>query len=252
MVQLSDMIQVCDELTLNKQFKDFSEAHNGLQVSNNGTVTKVGAAVDASLETIEQAIDEKVDLLIVHHGLFWDTSIPITGAYYNKLNKLFTANIAVYSSHLPLDAHTTIGNNATIAKKLELPITDWVFPYEDNNIAALVSINCSREHLNARLNNLFPNSFKAIEFGSAHPKFAIISSGAGSSMLPNMIKYYGVDTLITGELKQHNWGQAYESKLNVYPCGHYATEVFGVHNLANKIAYEFSIPYIFLNSKCFI
>ena len=85
------------------EIPDFSAAHNGLQLSNNGTVTKVAAAVDASLPVIRKAINEGADMLVVHHGLFWQGVQRLVGAQYDKFTEAIQANLAIYSAHIPLD-----------------------------------------------------------------------------------------------------------------------------------------------------
>ena len=76
--------------------------------------------MDASLATVKLAIAAKADLLIVHHGLFWSPSHPWTGKKYELLRLLVENNLAVYSSHLPLDAHPKLGNNAQLCAALGL------------------------------------------------------------------------------------------------------------------------------------
>src|SRR5437879_5141164 len=100
-----------DEFLEIEEIEDYPNALNGLQLENDGRVTKIGAAVDASEAAIDLAVKEKVDLLFVHHGLFWGGLSRITGAYHRKLKQSIAANIAIYSAHLPLDFHCEIGNN---------------------------------------------------------------------------------------------------------------------------------------------
>ena len=169
---------------------------------------------------------------------------------YEKIKILLTHDIAVYSSHLPLDAQQQIGNNASIAKLLKNEIIDWVFPYEGNPIAALVKLNTNRDTLKTSLKKAFPYSFKSIEYGSEVPTQAIICSGSGALLVPELKKQYNIDTLITGELRQQNFIDAEENELNLYLCGHYATEVFGVQNLAQKISETFCVPWSFIDSSC--
>src|ERR671925_643296 len=104
-ISLAQIIRHCDELLRTKEIKDYDNAINGLQVENRGSVTRIAAAVDASLATVKLAIAAKADLLIVHHGLFWSPSHPWTGPKYQLLRLLLENNLAVYSSHLRLDMH---------------------------------------------------------------------------------------------------------------------------------------------------
>src|SRR5687768_4741854 len=118
--RLDSIVRYCDRTLKTGQFTDWPGAVNGLQVENNGTVSKIAATVDASAATISKAIELRADLLIVHHGLFWGASHPWTGKRYQLLKLLLENNLAVYSSHLPLDAHPKIGNNALLAQAIGL------------------------------------------------------------------------------------------------------------------------------------
>src|SRR5688572_12961165 len=104
-IPLRTIVQHCDRLLKTDQFSDYDGAVNGLQVENRGDVSQIAAAVDGSLATIDMALKARADLLIVHHGLFWSPSHPWTGKRYEMLRLLVEHNLAVYSSHLPLDAH---------------------------------------------------------------------------------------------------------------------------------------------------
>ena len=113
-VPLQKIVAHSEKILRTRECGDYDGALNGLQVENSGAVTKIAAAVDASLATAKLAIAAKADLLIVHHGLFWSPRQPWTGKNYELLRLLTENNLAVYSSHLPLDAHPTLGNNAQL------------------------------------------------------------------------------------------------------------------------------------------
>src|SRR6185436_10822325 len=115
---LEKLVQYSDKLLKTAEFTDWPEAVNGLQAQNRGQVRRIAAAVDGSLATVRLAIAVKADLLIVHHGLFWSPSHPWTGRRYELIRTLMEADLAVYSSHLPLDAHPTLGNSALLARSL--------------------------------------------------------------------------------------------------------------------------------------
>src|SRR5476651_1976330 len=123
MTSLSSLVTHCDKRTRRTAFKDAPGAFNGLQVANDGHVTKIGAAVDAGLVPFEKAVAAGVDFLLVHHGMFWDPSRALTGPAYERVATLVRGNCALYSSHLPLDAHPELGNNALLARQLGLAPT---------------------------------------------------------------------------------------------------------------------------------
>lgn len=249
MTNLSDIVSFCDNRVRRSEIADFPGAENGLQVANNGKITKIGAAVDAGLIPFQKAIEANVDFLIVHHGLFWTSPTLINEIHYQKIKTLFDGNLAVYSCHLPLDAHREIGNNALIAKALQLKQLNWFLPYQETNIGLITEAPESREALVLQLQKLFPKTFTAIEYGSHAPKKIAICSGSGNSAV-NALLNAGVDTLITGELRQSHFNVAQEQKLNLYLCGHYATEVFGVQALAQELSQKFNLPYEFIYTDC--
>ena len=117
-VSLKRIVEECDRTLRTAEIKDYDGAVNGLQVENRGHVSRVAAAVDATAATVRLAIEECADLLLVHHGLFWGTSHPWTGKRYDLIRTLVENNLAIYSSHLPLDMHPKLGNNAQLAAAL--------------------------------------------------------------------------------------------------------------------------------------
>lgn len=251
MANLEEIVSFCDKRTQKNKVKDFPGANNGLQVSNNGTVSKIGATVDAGLIPFELAREKKIDFLIVHHGLLWGNNTPLTKSNYLKYKTLFDDNISVYASHLPLDAHPEIGNNTIIAQMLNLETVKRFAEHEGTEIGLIVKAPSSREKLTHELEELFPHTFKAIEFGSPKPKKIAICSGSGNQIIPELLKE-NVDTLITGELKQSHFNMAQELKLNLYPCGHYATEVFGVTALGVEVSEKFDLPFEFVDTGCIL
>lgn len=248
MAKLDDIVAFCSERTRIDAIKDFPGGMNGLQVANPGKVSKIGAAVDGGLVPFKMAVAAKVDFLIVHHGIFWDPPRPVTGPVYEKLSVLFRGRCALFSCHLPLDAHPEIGNNALLAKALGLNPTRTFLPYEGTNIGTIVENRFNRGVLRKKLRALFPQ-VTAIEHGSEQPKEIALLTGSGMSAVPHL-RAAGVDTFITGELKQAAFNTAQEQGFNLYCCGHYATETFGVKALAAEVALKFNLPWEFLDTGC--
>src|SRR6266540_1363295 len=120
-------------------------------MENGGAVTRIAAVVDASLATVKLAVAAKADLLIVHHGLFWSPSHPWTGKKYELLRLLVENNLAVYSSHLPLDAHPKLGNNAQLCAALGLKHPRPFFPSHGRPIGFKAHQKISRTELMTRL-----------------------------------------------------------------------------------------------------
>ena len=249
MIKTLEIVNFCDEVTKKNTISDFSGSFNGLQVDNSGIVSKIGASVDAGFVPFQKAVGKNINFLISHHGLFWSSPIPIVGAAFNKIKLCIDNDLAVYGSHLPLDCHPEIGNNAIIANKLGLEPVRGFLPFESTNIGLIVKNHLSRSKLKNKLDKLFPVGFHSIEYGIEEPSKIAILSGSGQSAVEKLIDE-GVDTLITGELKQQHFNYAQENKLNLYICGHYATETFGVDKLAQQVAKNFNLPYEFIEIHC--
>ena len=249
MVGIESIVEYCEQRLQSSEIVDFPGARNGLQLGNRGSVSKIGAAVDAGLLPFQQAVERGIDFLIVHHGMYWNPPFPIVGAAYKKLSLAIENNLAVYGAHLPLDMHPEIGNNAILLKKLELELVDWVFPFEGRPVAALTKVDVSRDALQQRIAKIFPKNMIPILYGSEVPKRAVILTGSGSSVIPQLASV-GADTFITGELKQDNFNLAQELNLNIFACGHYASEVFGVRALAEEIGNCFNLPWEFVATEC--
>lgn len=246
MASLADLVAYCDHRTRRTAFKDAPGACNGLQVANRGTVTRIGAAVDAGLHPFRQAVAQGVDFLLVHHGMYWDMPRPLTGPAYDRVATLITGNCALYSSHLPLDAHPELGNNVLLARQLALTPDGPFVVQEGESIGCTAAWQRPREELRARLDQLYPRVV-AIEYGSTAPARIAFCSGSGNSALRELAAT-GADTLITGELREEWFNVAQEQGLNLYLCGHYATEVHAVRALAAELGEKFGLPWSWIST----
>jgi len=244
MPTLHDLVTYCDRRTRRSAFKDAPGAFNGLQVGNDGRVTKIGAAVDAGLVPFQKAVAAGVDFLIVHHGMYWNMPEPLTGPAYERVATLVQGNCALYSNHLPLDGHPEIGNNALLARELGLRSTQPFLLRDGEAIGRSARSTLTRKALRKKLEALYPRVI-AIEYGSASPSRVAFCSGGGNSAVPELA-VEGIDTLVTGELREEWFNTAQEQRLNLYLCGHYATEVHAVRALAAELAKKFRVPWEFI------
>jgi dinuclear metal center YbgI/SA1388 family protein len=245
---LAAIIAHCDKLLRPAEFKDWDGAANGLQVENSGTVTGIVAAVDASLATIKLAIAARADLMIVHHGLFWSPTHPWTGKRYEMLRLLIQNNLAVYSSHLPLDAHPKLGNNAQLAMAIGFKSANFkpFFFEKGQNIGLRVDAVISREDLSSRLAKLLGAKPILLPGGPEKcRRIGIVTGGAGAELKKAAAE--GVDTFITGEGPHWTYALAEDAGINVFYGGHYATETFGVKALAGELSRKFHLPWQFID-----
>jgi dinuclear metal center YbgI/SA1388 family protein len=245
-VPLKTIVAHCDKILRTHDIGDYDGAANGLQVENSGAVTKIAATVDASLATIKLAIVAKADLLIVHHGLFWSSRQPWTGKNYELLKLLIENNLAIYSSHLPLDAHPKLGNNAQICDALGLKNLKPFFLTHGQTIGFKSQTKISRNELAAKLERATGAKPKTIPGGkNICEKIGIVTGGAGAEL--KQAASEGVDTFITGEGPHWTFALAEELGLNVFYGGHYATETFGVKALASHFSKKFKVPWTFID-----
>jgi dinuclear metal center YbgI/SA1388 family protein len=225
---------------------DYPGAINGLQVENSGGVTRIAAAVDASEASISEAVRRKCDFLLVHHGLFWDGNAAVVGRRFRRLARLIRADVAVYSSHLPLDIHPAVGNNVELARALKVELQGTFANHHGHDAGVWGTLEVSRETLTARLDDVLGVRVRLMPGGGEKiSRVGIITGGAGS-MIHHAVAA-GLDAFITGEGSHHTYFDAMESGINVYYGGHYATETFGVRALAKHIEQKFGVPWEFLD-----
>jgi dinuclear metal center YbgI/SA1388 family protein len=195
---------------------------------------------------VELAIAARADLLLVHHGLFWGPAHPWTGRKYALLRRLLENNLAVYSSHLPLDAHPKLGNNAQLCAALGLKPLRPFFVTHGQPIGFQARTGISRTELAARLARATGAKPRVLPGGKSRcERIGVVTGGAGGDLKQAAAE--GVDTFITGEGPHWTYALAEELGLNVLYGGHYATETFGVKALAAELSEKFKVPWRFLD-----
>jgi dinuclear metal center YbgI/SA1388 family protein len=233
-----------DQLLETSAIPDYENALNGLQLENNGKITKAAASVDFSLRTVTQAIEQKADFLILHHGMFWAGLKPITASAYERMRLLIENNVAVYSSHLPLDRHPTFGNNVLLSKELGLKPSGEFAWYKGIAIGLIGEGDISTGTLVERSRS-FANKYGGNVISTGFPqnrrtrRWAMCTGAGASSEALEEARTLGCDTLIVGEGPHHTAVQADELGIVVIYAGHYATETLGVAALAEHIAEKF-------------
>jgi dinuclear metal center YbgI/SA1388 family protein len=243
---LAAIVKRCDQLLRTADIQDYDGAANGLQVENSGGVTRIAATVDASLATVKLAIQAKADLLIVHHGFFWSPSHPWTGKKYELIRLLIENDLAVYSSHLPLDAHPRLGNNALLCAALGLKKRRPFFASHGQTIGFQTIAARTRAELASRLARATGTKPVVIPGGpNICRRIGVVTGGAGGDLQAAAAE--GVDTFITGEGPHWTYALAEELGVNVFYGGHYATETFGVKALAAHLSKKFRVPWVFLD-----
>jgi dinuclear metal center YbgI/SA1388 family protein len=246
MASLSEIVDYTDKYLRIREIGDWENALNGLQIENSGRVSKIGAAVDVSTRVLAAAAKEDVDLLLVHHGLFWRGLQRLSGALRRQLKCAFENDIALYSAHLPLDLHPQVGNNAQLARSLGLRSTTPFFEEKGQLIGLKSRVSISRDLLVRKLEKSLGGTVRAFKFGPPKTKvIGIVTGGAGGEIY--RVVEEKIDTFITGEAPHWAAVAAEELGINLILGGHYATETFGVKALAAHLSKRFNVPWTFLD-----
>jgi dinuclear metal center YbgI/SA1388 family protein len=246
MANLQEIVAFLDAELKISEIPDYSGAVNGLQLENGGTVTKVAAAVDASLPVVEAAVAVGADLLVVHHGMFWQGTQPLTRAFYRKIKAAMDGGLAIYSAHLPLDVHPELGNNALLARKLGLDIRGEFLGWKGIHLGVLCQVGGSRDWLRARLEGVVNGPVHLCPGGPEEVRVAGICTGGAGAQIAEAAAA-GVDTFITGEGPHWSYPLAEELGVNLLYAGHYATETFGVRALADLLQRKFGVEREFID-----
>ena len=261
-MKAKELAKECDRILETKKFRDYPGAKNGLQVSHNRIVEKIGWAVDADLESIRKAGKEKVDFLIVHHGISWGNSALDRKIRAKRIRLAKRLGVAIYSSHLPLDAHPELGNTIGLLRAIGLgdakrkpfgvamgraigwkvallrsrPRRSRGGSFEGSGGIRIEDLVKRVALLRSRARRSRVGSFEGLESRvkviGAGPKICrkigIVTGGFGD--LDQVVKA-GLDTLITGEADYPTEVKAKELGINLILGGHQETEVFGVRSL---------------------
>ncbi|MDR0964971.1 MAG: Nif3-like dinuclear metal center hexameric protein [Myxococcales bacterium] len=240
-----------DDILRVREFSDEPNALNGLQVDATAgadqaaEIATVALSVDAAEAVIDEAIALKADLLLVHHGLFWGGLRPLVGSFGRKLRKCFGARLSVYSAHLPLDVHPTLGNNACLARALDFPVAGPFGNYRGIDVGLEVVCDVSPEELSALCASVLGTEVRLYGKGPRRVRRLGIVSGGGGSCLKQAAAQ-GLDAMLTGESAHHTVIDAEEAGIYLLLGGHYRTETFGVRALGDLIGAQFGIDVRFI------
>ncbi len=244
---LDNILAHLDELLSPASFDDYGP--NGLQVPGPHDVRTVVTGVSASAELFERAAELGADLVIVHHGLFWNGApLALSPSAKRRLQLLFDNDMALAAYHLPLDGHPDVGNNALLAAGLGCASHA---PFAFHRGAAIgVAGRFAGDGITAgelvervqRLTGREPLAFLA---GPGRVRCIGIVSGAGSDYLGEAVAA-GHDAFLTGEPAERVMTHAQEEGIHFIAAGHYATETLGVRRLGDLLAERFEIRHEFV------
>jgi dinuclear metal center YbgI/SA1388 family protein len=246
--RLTSIIDALDERLTPGDFQDLGP--NGLQVPGGGEVTKVVTGVSAQRALIERAVQERAELVLVHHGLFWEfLPTGLTPVLAERLRPLFKHDVALAAYHLPLDAHPEVGNNAILAERLGCERHEPFGTYRGRPIGragTFAGDGVPAAELFDRVHGAAARVPTVFDAGPDRIRRIGIVSGAGADMLPEAIAL-GLDAFLTGEPREHVMADVREAGIHFIAAGHYATETFGVHALGDWLAGRFGIEHVWVD-----
>jgi dinuclear metal center YbgI/SA1388 family protein len=249
---LAEVARELDELLRTGEIPDYPNALNGIQFGHRGPVRTIAAAVDLSVRTIEGAVEAGANLLMVHHGMFWGGLRPLTGSQYERVRLLVEHDIAVFASHLPLDAHPEIGNNVLLARELGLDVEGGFARFRTIDIGVHgfsdVPTSVLADRARAIANREGGDIRTAgLAESSVTRRWAICTGAGASSETLAEASRLGIDTLIVGEGPHHTAVEARELGIAVIYAGHYATETLGIRALAEWAGKHFAVKWHFVH-----
>jgi dinuclear metal center YbgI/SA1388 family protein len=245
--QLNEVIAYLDELLEIQDFQDYGP--NGLQVPGSGELSVVISGVSASRELLEQAAGAGAQLVVTHHGLFWDFHPrTISPAMKERLRVLFDNDISLAGYHLPLDAHPEVGNNALICTALGLERGERFGEHGGRPIGFVgrSADGVPFEELRSRCAAAIGQEPFTWDAGPELVHSVGIVSGAAASSFGEAIER-GLDAFLTGEPAEHVMADARESGTHFIAAGHYATETFGVRRLGELLSERFGVEHRFVD-----
>jgi len=248
MIPRKELVAYLQKFLKVNDFKDYCP--NGLQVEGRAEIKHIVAGVTASQSLIDQAIEQQADAILVHHGYFWKGEEPaIVGIKQKRIKALLQADINLLAYHLPLDAHTEVGNNAQLARMLEL--TD-VSSQDVNGVNDILWRGGLKQGLSASgvaqlLNSRLGREALWLPSSSNQSIKTLAWCSGGAQSYIEQAAELGVDAFISGEASEQTTHLAKELDIHYFAAGHHATERYGVQALAAHLAEKFAISYQFID-----
>src|SRR3954454_15064502 len=239
-MRLSELREYLDGYLRIAEVPDWSGALNGLQVDSPRDVSRVACAVDAAQATVEPAVAWGAELLLVHHGLFWDGNVPVTGRRYRRLKAALDADLAIYSAHLPLDVHPEVGNNPLLARELGIEPRGTFGEYKGLAIGVWGEVDVTRDELHRRAEEVLGVEVKLVPGGPERIRRAGVITGGGADEIAAAAAA-GLGALLPGEGTAHKFFSDEGAGVNLLLGGHYATETWGVRALARHLEERFGL-----------
>lgn len=237
------------ELLQINNFQDYGP--NGLQIEGKEKLSKIAFAVSAQKHSINEAVKQGADCLIVHHGLFWKFhgTRTITGSFAKRVKPLIENEINLFGYHLPLDAHMEVGNAAAIANKIGLSELEPFGDYKGTptGVKGVFKSPISDQKLREKLEGILSHKvMHSAPDSKLIASMGIITGGANSEW--RLCIKENLDSYLTGEMSEHDWHESKEEGIHMFAGGHNATEQFGVQELMKTLSDKFDVECLYIPS----
>lgn len=247
MVQLNQLVSYADTLLGVANFKDYCP--NGLQVEGAPEIQTLVSGVTASLALVEAALDAQADAILVHHGYFWKGEDGrVTGYKKQRLQHLLRADISLIAYHLPLDAHPVYGNNAQLARHLNIEIkgTFDTSSGRDLGMYGELLVPQSGAQFAAHIATRLGRAPLYVPGGDRPIRTVAWCTGGAQGYIERAVEL-GVDAYVTGEISEYTVHIARETGVHFFAAGHHATERYGVQALGEHLAEKFVLSHLFVD-----
>lgn len=246
-MDLFELEQYLNQLLEVHKFRDYCP--NGLQVEGKREIKHIVTGVTACQALIDRALELEADAILVHHGYFWKNEpAPIRGMKKNRIASLVKNDLSLLAYHLPLDAHTELGNNAQLAKRLGIEMTGVMDERELQGVGnvGVLTEPCSLSEFGQRVAKALSREPLLIEGGGQTVcKIAWCTGGAQGYI--DKAHQLGVDAYLSGEVSENTTHSARENGIHYIAAGHHATERYGVMALGEHLAERFNIQQTFVD-----
>ncbi|WP_159653752.1 Nif3-like dinuclear metal center hexameric protein [Vibrio atypicus] len=228
--------------------KDY--APNGLQVEGKQEVTRIVTGVTASQALVDKAVELNADALLVHHGYFWKGEPePIRGMKGNRIRTLIKNDINLLGYHLPLDIHPELGNNAELARLLDIDVEGGMEGHPQSvAMRGRLKQPMSGAEFASKINQVLNRQPLHIAPDQAGKIIETIGwcTGGGQDYIELAVQL-GLDAYISGEISERTTYTAREMGIHYFAAGHHATERYGVKALGEWIAAEHGLDVEFID-----
>lgn len=239
--------KILNEKLQPQQIKDYSP--NGLQVEGTPEVKRIVTGVTASQALIDKAVELNADALLVHHGYFWKGEPePIRGMKGKRIRTLIKNDINLMGYHLPLDIHPELGNNAELARLLDIEVEGGLEGHPQSvAMFGKLSKPMTGAEFGEKINQVLNREPLHIAPENADKMIETVGwcTGGGQDYI-ELAAANGLDAFISGEISERTTYSAREQDIHYFAAGHHATERYGIKALGEWLAKEhgFDVEFI--------